>query len=390
MVLCKEQWGSDGRSVDVEIAILSGKGGRPIVYIQKPWRRYNQGTHRAGVVTMIACPMPATSAPPDATLYIVLNAGSGHAETDERRDTIETVLRAAGRRFELHVLDQPGAIDDIAGRMAARATAAGGVLVAAGGDGTINAVARQAVAHGCAFGVLPQGTFNYFGRTHGIPEDLAEAVHALLGARLHPVQVGMVNERVFLVNASIGLYPKLLEERELDKKQFGRSRLVAALSALKTVLSPHRRLRLVLQIDGKLQRLRTATFFVGNNRLQMEQVGIAPLSAALEDGRLAAVAPKTRGRLGMLWLLMHGALGKMGRLDQADQLATFSFSRMHVKVRSLARRRTVKVATDGEVMRMTSPLEFRVLEGQLLLLKPDAAAAADPGAASGAGAIAVH
>lgn len=314
--------------------------------------------------------MPATAAQPDATFFIALNAGSGHDETDERRTTIESVLREAGRQFRLTIIDQPDSIDAIAAELAGQAAAAGGVLVAAGGDGTINAVARQAIAHGCAFGVLPQGTFNYFGRTHGIPEDLGEAVHALLAARLHPVQVGMVNERVFLVNASIGLYPKLLEERELDKKQFGRSRLVAALSALKTVLSPHRRLRLDLQIDGKPQRLRTATFFVGNNRLQMEQIGIPPMSAALEDGRLAAMAPRTKGKLGMLWLLLHGALGRMGSLDQAEQLTTFSFKQMQVKVRSLSRRRRIKVATDGEVTLMNMPLTFRVMEEQLLLLKP--------------------
>lgn len=324
--------------------------------------------------------MPPNPTLPDATFFIALNAGSGHSETDERRSTIETVLRAAGRRFELTMIDQPDTIDEIAGKLARQAADSGGVLVAAGGDGTINAVAQQAIAHGCAFGVLPQGTFNYFGRTHGIPEDLSEAVHALLAARVHPVQVGVVNDRVFLVNASIGLYPKLLEEREADKKQFGRSRLVAALSALKTVLSPHRRLRLVLQIDGKLHPLRTATFFVGNNRLQMEQVGIAPLSAALEDGHLAAVAPRTKGKLGMLWLLLHGALGRLGKMDPADELTTFGFKQMEVKVkmRALSRRRQVKVATDGEVTMMDNPLAFRVMDGQLLLLKPEEAKAVEP------------
>ena len=316
--------------------------------------------------------MPALELSPDAPFFIVLNAGSGHADTDERRATIETIMRNAGRTFHLTMVDQPDTLDQIAGDMAGQATAEGGVLVAAGGDGTINGVAQQAVRHGCAFGVLPQGTFNYFARTHGIPEALDAAVHALLTAQLHPVQVGLVNERVFLVNACIGLYPKLLEEREVDKKQFGRSRLVAALSALKTVLSPHRRLRLALQIDGKLVHLRTATFFVGNNRLQMEQIGIPPLGAALEDGHLAAVAPRTRGKLGMLWLLLHGALGRMGKLDQADELATFSFRQMQVKVRTLTRRRRVKVATDGEVNFMANPLEFRVMAESLLLLKPGA------------------
>ncbi|OEZ96763.1 diacylglycerol/lipid kinase family protein [Duganella phyllosphaerae] len=315
--------------------------------------------------------MTATAAPHDATFFIALNAGSGHSETDERRSTIETVMRDAGRRFELTMIDQPDTIDEIATRLAKQAADSGGVLVAAGGDGTINAVARQAVAHGCKFGVLPQGTFNYFGRTHGIPEDLTEAVHALLASRVHAVQVGVINDRVFLVNASIGLYPNMLEAREADKQQFGRSRLVAVFSAFKTLLRPHRRLRLALNIDGKPRHLRTATFFVGNNRLQMEQIGIPPLSDALEDGRLAAVAPRTKGKFGMLWLMLHGALGRMGRLNQADELTTFSFKRVEVKVRSLSRRRQVKVATDGEITMMSNPLEIHVMDEQLLLLKPD-------------------
>ena len=283
---------------------------------------------------------------------------------------IDEVLTQAGRTFQLALVDDPENIAAIAARTALQARAAGGILVAAGGDGTINAVAREAVDKGCLFGVLPQGTFNYFGRTHHIPEDLGDAVRALLDAHVQPVQVGMVNDRIFLVNASIGLYPRMLEEREIDKKHFGRSRFVAFLSGLKTFFSPHRRLRITLELDGKEHALRTSTLFVGNNRLQMEQVGIAPLSDAVEDGKLAAIAPKSVGKLGMLGLMVRAMLGRLG---DADNLVTFSFKRMTVKPRKFYGKRRVKVATDGEVTQMNTPLEFRVLEGQLLLLKPAAA-----------------
>jgi diacylglycerol kinase family enzyme len=314
--------------------------------------------------------MQANKPDPKAPFYIVLNAGSGSSETEERRAVIEDVLTQAGRQFQLTLVDDPGQIANIAARVAVQAKAAGAVLVAAGGDGTINAVAREAVEQGCLFGVLPQGTFNYFGRTHHIPEDLGDAVRALLGAQVQPVQVGAVNERIFLVNASIGLYPKLLEEREVDKKQFGRSRIVAFLSGLKTFFSPHRRLHIRLELDGQERSLRTPTLFVGNNRLQMEQVGITPMSDAVEDGKLAAIAPKSVGKLGMLGLIVRAM---MGRLGEADNLVTFSFRRMTVKPRKFYGKRRIKVATDGEVTQMDTPLEFRVLESQLLLLKPPAA-----------------
>jgi len=185
------------------------------------------------------------------------------------------------------------------------------------------------------------------------------------------VQVGLLNDRIFLVNASVGLYPALLEAREHDKRQYGRSRVVAILSALKTALGRHRALRIALETEGHTRKLRTATLFVGNNRLQMEQVGMEPLKSALEDGELAAIAPRRVGKLGMLGLLLRGALGRLG---EAENLVAFSFKRLTVKHARLSPRRSVKVATDGEVTRMKMPLEFRVLEGRLALLKPPAAA----------------
>ncbi|MGZ8291182.1 MAG: diacylglycerol/lipid kinase family protein [Telluria sp.] len=303
-----------------------------------------------------------------APFYIVLNVGSGSSETDLRRSTIEDILTQAGRRFHLTLVDAPEELEAIAKRVVAEARAAGGIVVAAGGDGTINSVARETVASGCRFGVLPQGTFNYFGRAHNIPEDLGDAVRALLTARVRPVQIGAVNDRIFLVNASIGLYPTLLEEREADKQQYGRSRVVAFLSGLKTFFSPHRTLRIKLELDGKQRSLRTSTLFVGNNRLQMEQLGIEPLSEAIEEGELAGIAPKSVGTLGMLGLIARAILGRLG---EAPNLVTFSFRRMTVKPRKFIGKRRVKVATDGEVALMETPLEFRVLEGQLLLLAPD-------------------
>lgn len=311
--------------------------------------------------------MPNIEPDPNAAFYVVLNAGSGHAETELRCSTIRDVLAEAGRTCHLEIVKDATQLGEIARRMAQEAKRTGGVLVAAGGDGTINTVAHQAVLQGCVFGVLPQGTFNYFGRTHGIPEDLAEAVRSLLTSTVQPVQVGMVNDRIFLVNASVGLYPALLEAREQDKRQYGRSRVVAILSALKTALGRHRPLRISLETEGHVRKLRTATLFVGNNRLQMEQVGMEPLTEAVEDGELAAIAPRRVGKLGMLGLLLRGALGRLG---EAPNVVAFSFKRLTVKHARLSPRRTVKVATDGEVTRMPMPLEFRVLEGRLALLKP--------------------
>ena len=320
---------------------------------------------------MIASSMtdPAATPANDAPLFILLNAGSGHEATELQKETIEGVLTDAGRIFTLKVIEDPTELESLAQRYAAKACDSGGILVAAGGDGTINTVAGKALEAGCTFGVLPQGTFNYFGRAHGIPEDLGDAVRAMLDASVHAVQVGMVNDRIFLVNASIGLYPQIIEEREADKKQFGRSRLVALLSMIKTALGAPQYLRIEMERDGKREKMRTPMLFVGNNRLQMEQLGIAPLSLALDDGKLVAIAPRSVGRIGMIGLMLRGALGRLG---DAENLVAFGFRGLAVRQVTLyGKRRRIKVATDGEVTLLDTPLSFRVLEGQLRLLKPN-------------------
>jgi diacylglycerol kinase family enzyme len=307
----------------------------------------------------------------DAPFFIVMNAGSGRRQSDATRAVLERELGAAGRRFELRVVDDPRDLANAARDAAAAASAQDGVLVGAGGDGTLCAVAHAAHEAGCPFAVLPRGTFNYFSRDHGIPADPEQSTKLLLDARAWPVQVGFVNERMFLVNASLGLYPRLLEDREIYKRQFGRSRLVALWSALFTMLRPHRHLRLHIDHDGTTTEIRSSTLFVGNNRLQMEQIGMPKEARALEQGLLVAIAPRPVGRLMHLWLSLHGAAG---RLSDSDHVVSFTFGRITVMHPSKKNKR-VKIATDGEITKLPMPLEFRVSDKPLLLLKPEPAVA---------------
>ncbi len=312
----------------------------------------------------------------NSPLFVVFNIGAGHGDAAEARAAIEGACGAAAREVQLMVVDDPQRIADLAREAVRRAKQSGGVVVAAGGDGTINAVAQATLGSGCAFGVLPQGTFNYFSRTHGIPADTAQAMQILLRETARPVQVGLVNDQVFLVNASLGLYPKLLEDREAWKTQFGRSRLVAFGAGLMTFLSGYRNLRLRIQVHGETRDVRTPTLFVGNNALQMEQLGF-PEATAIDTGELAGIMLRPVGRLAMLWLLLRGALGQLGA---ADQVLNFPCKRLTVQRSRAFGARRVKVATDGEITWQTVPLEFRVSPEPLLLIRPAAPAPERAGA----------
>jgi diacylglycerol kinase family enzyme len=300
----------------------------------------------------------------DAPLFVILNVGSGKHDLAEVQSRLERKLTDAGRKFSLRIVSEAGDLPEVAAQVVAEARSAGGIVVGAGGDGTISGVARATLGSGCPFGVLPLGTFNYFSRTHGIPSELEAACDVLLDGRAFEVQVGLLNEAAFLVNASVGLYPKLLEEREEAKSRLGRSRLVAFGAALRTLLGAHRSLQLELELGSGTRSLATPTLFVGNNRLQLARVGLLA-NEVIEHRRLVAVVLKPVGFIAMLRVMVRAALG---RLDQSEEVMSFDFSRMTVRPRRGHRR--IKAALDGEVTRLQSPLVFRVAPEPLLLLRP--------------------
>jgi len=329
---------------------------------------------RASDPTPIAAPASARIAA-DAPLFILLNPGSGSGDSDAACEQITQVLAAAGRAHRLRRVGPGQRLGELAAQVVADALRERGAVVAAGGDGTLNAVAAEAHAAGCAFGIIPQGTFNYFAREHGIPTDPREATAALLAARPQPVQVGEVNGRLFLVNASIGLYPESLRDREALKRRWGRRRLVALGAALRTLLRGIHPLRVRLQHGDETEALRLATLFVGNNRLQLQQLGLAEADA-LADGRLAAVLLRPLPRRSLLWLLLRGAFGALADASGVRHLA---FDELQVSPPD-GRSRRWRVSTDGELQWLATPIRFRPAARPLWLMLPPAAdddAAAD-------------
>jgi len=329
----------------------------------------------------VAMPVPPAIDPSVPLLFLV-NGSPADAATQAKLSLIRQVLESHGRTGELKAC-LPVELESAAREAASRALATRTAVVAVGGDGTLNTVAQAAHAAGCAMGVLAQGTFNFFARAHGLPADPVEAVRVLLHSRPVPVQVGAVNDRVFLVNASLGLYPELLEDREAYKARFGRRRWVAIGAAFVTLLRAQRSLRIRIERHDSVRKVRTLTLFVGNNRLQLEQIGVTQDAGHVDttgDGGMTAVMLRPIGTLAMLGLMLRGAMGTLG---EADSVERFDFTRMSVSPSLLSMHARVKVAFDGEVAIMRAPLDFRVLAKPLYLLKPDPADSAAVSEADG-------
>ena len=323
------------------------------------------GATQTALTTAAAQESPSARHRTPGALVLVANPGSAGAN----RDQLDAALDAArsGGFPALLLQAQEGAeLPTLAARGARLAAREQGSVIAVGGDGTINAVAAAAIEAGCSMGVLPQGTFNYFARAHGLPDDPKAAAQVWRAGHLKQVQVGAVNGRPFVVNASLGIYPRLLRARETDSAAYGRSRWVAMWSAARTILRVSHVSRLTIDQDGQREDVRLSLLFIGNNRLQLESLGL-PQPAELGEERLAAIRVAPLGWAATLRLLLRGLTG---RLAPAEEVSSALFNELTITSRQRRKGRGLQVACDGEVTWMDAPLHVMVMNQRLPLLCP--------------------
>ncbi len=305
---------------------------------------------------------------PDLPITVLMNAGSGSADADASRRAIEAALADMPRDTALRIARRPGELGALA-REAAETRP--GILAAAGGDGTLNTVVAVAVEHGLPFGVIPLGTFNYFAREHGIPLDADAATRLIAAGRIRREALGRVNGRPFLINASIGLYRRLIEQREAHKRRFGRNRFVALLSGLSMLLREHRPYRVRMQIDGQPVTLSTLTVFFGRSAMQMAQLGLDE-AECVSRGELGVLALREVGRGELFALALRGALA---RLETAENLR--QYCALEVEIDWLNRKsHKIRVAVDGELIACSLPLVIESVPDALMVVVPPEAAGA--------------
>lgn len=234
-------------------------------------------------------------------------------------------------------------------------------VVAGGGDGTITSVAAAIIDSAKTLGVLPFGTMNHFAKDLGIPLDLEGAVETIVAGHAARVDVGDVNGRIFLNNSSLGLYPRIIRERDRQQR-LGWGKWPAYAWAALEVLRRYPFLDIRLGVDGKKLAGRTPFVFVGNNVYEMERLDIGS-RAYLDKAELSLYTTNRTGRLGLIRLAL-GAL--LGRLRQEKDFLAVTAKEISIGTRH----KWVRVALDGEVTVMQPPLHYRVRPGALRVLAP--------------------
>jgi diacylglycerol kinase family enzyme len=291
---------------------------------------------------------------------VVVNRGGGAASRagDALVEQIEAAFAAAGMTADVHAVDGPDLIPTIT------RLAKSGAVAIGGGDGTQGCAAAILANAGATHGILPLGTRNNLARQLDIPLDLDGAVKIIAAGHTRTIDLSDVNGQTFINNASIGLYPKMVEIRE-GAQQRGLPKWLAKVPAAWTVLRnlTHRRYRLIL--DDSAQPVVTTLLFVGNNVYSLDP-GKVGTRDAMDDGKMSvfAVARSTR------WGLVRFALRTLrGRSDPDRDFAAIGTCETLVVN---ARRHHISVALDGEVMKLVTPLKFGVRPKALSVFVPDA------------------
>jgi diacylglycerol kinase family enzyme len=294
-------------------------------------------------------------------IAVVLNPGSGSgADADEaaRRQEIVEQFASRGRTATIFGATPEAPVD---AQARAAVDAGGRVIVAVGGDGTVNAVAAAVVDRDIPLGVVPTGTLNHFAKDMGIPLELPEAVRVACEGAVRRVDVGEVNGRIFLNNSSIGVYPRIVELRNRHGGR-GAAKWIAALWATLAVLRRRPFVGVRIRTDDEVVVRRTPFVFVGNNEYKM--VGLSAGSRdSLSDGLLAVYLMRgshRSGVLGLAWRVLWRGV------DEVDELELLKVTDAEIETR----RHRLQVSLDGEVVVLESPLAYRVRPAALGVLAP--------------------
>lgn len=292
------------------------------------------------------------------SIAVVINASSGTKNT-------EAVVRSLREAFATHNME-PGLFLVHPGMNAVEAVQKAlskgyGIIAAGGGDGTINAVASQLLNTDIALGILPLGTFNHLAQDLNIPLDITRAVDVLMNGKTKKIDAAFVNNQIFLNNSSIGLYSKLVSFREGQQKQ-GWSKRIALLKALYNLITQYSFLNVEIEVKGKRELHKTPLIFVGNNEYEVDGFNFGS-RASLESGKLCIYTIEHRSKFDLINLGLHALTRK---LEEHDQFNSYLTSAVTLETR----KKQLRVAVDGEVISLTSPLRYIVKPRALTVITP--------------------
>lgn len=317
-------------------------------------------TKAAHLVRARAAPAAGRAAHP--VLIINPRSGGGKAER------FHLVDQCQARGIEPIVLHKG---DDLV-QLAETAIGSGAdVIGMAGGDGSQALVASVAARHQIPHVVIPAGTRNHFALDLGLDrEDVAGALDAFADGVERRIDLAEVNGRVFVNNASLGLYAKIVQSPD-----YRQAKLRTSASMLPGLLGPGAE-PLDLRFAGPngTSYPTAHLILVSNNAYQLDHIGGRGTREWMDLGTLGVVAARIDGPSAARRFVALEAAGQVRRFEGWLEWETPRF-----RIESGG---PVELGIDGEALTMAPPLDFSSRPGALLVRLPRHASAVSPAAAA--------
>jgi diacylglycerol kinase family enzyme len=235
-------------------------------------------------------------------------------------------------------------------------------VAVAGGDGTLASAAAVLAGTPTALAVIPGGTLNHFARDLGIPTDLEQAVRLIPRGEVRALDLGEVNGEVFINNSLLGFYPPVVKVRDRERRELGRGKWLATISALFKVLPRMPSLHVRIKADGLEIHRKTRFLFVGNNEYVMRAFNFGARER-FDRGDLYLYIANTPSRLGLAGLAL---LSLVRDLKLSRRFDRWCLPELTVETRLKA----LPVYLDGEVTLMAPPLRYRTHPHGLKVILP--------------------
>jgi YegS/Rv2252/BmrU family lipid kinase len=288
-----------------------------------------------------------------------LSGAGAHPDAASRRVAlIESRFAAAAVAGSVHVTTHAGHARELAMRAAADGA---DLVVAWGGDGTINEVAGAIAGTPTVLGVVPAGSGNGFANELGIPREPARAIDAALAGATRAIDVGEIDGRLFFNIAGVGFDAAVAEQ--FNACEQGRRGLGPYLRIAVTQAFRYRSRRYRIELDGEVVETTALLVAFANGREYGNGMRLAP-RASMEDGLLEAVVVKDRSAAMRLWHARHLVLGTA---DRAPGL-----TRRSIRTAAIEGDGPMTYHVDGEIGRAHGTVSVRVRPAALRVRVPTA------------------
>ena len=294
-----------------------------------------------------------------ARTTVLLNRGGGAVAADPKiAGKVRKAFKAAKIDARVEMIDG----GDYEVRCRAIAKRGDELLVVGGGDGSISAAASALAGSKTALGILPLGTLNHFARDLGLPTDIGEAAQLIARKPLRRVDVAEMNDRIFINNSAIGLYPLMVIDRDEQRKRLGRSKRLAMVVASIRTLARFNHQRLILTVNDEQERVDTPLLFVGNNDYRID-LGAPGQRESLDDGELSVFVMRKKTRRGLIAASVR-ALFDRARDDDMEKIEGVQ------RLRVASHRSILAVSLDGEVVHAPPPFDYKIRKQALRVIAP--------------------